>query len=91
LGEGDATGEGLAAGLGLFTGAPLAPDDGLAVVGVFELFSGSVVQPAENAIESVARSSSAVRLIKLTFGVVISLLPRFSKIEKRADDYSGDN
>jgi hypothetical protein len=78
LGEGDATGEGLAAGLAVFTGAVVAAGEadvdgaGLAVVGVFELFSGSVAQPAANAIESVATSSSAMRLIKFMFGVVIS-------------------
>jgi hypothetical protein len=79
FGEGDAAGDGLTAGLGLITGAvpvvPAGEDDvdgeGLAVVGVFELFSGSVAQPATNAIESVATSSSAMRLIRFTFGLVI--------------------
>ena len=80
LAGGDATGEGLATGLAVFTGVVVvgAAGDadvdgaGLAVVGVFALFSGSVAQPAANAIESVARSTSAVRLIKFMFGVVIS-------------------
>jgi hypothetical protein len=79
FGEGDAAGDGLTAGLGLITGAvpvvPAGEDDvdgeGLAVVGVFELFSGSVAQPAANVIESVATSSSAMRLIRFTFGLVI--------------------
>jgi len=79
FGEGETAGEGLAAGLAVFTGAVVVgtageadvDGAGLAVVGVFELFS-SVAQPAANPIESVATISSAVRLIKLMFGVVIS-------------------
>lgn len=86
LAGGDAIGEGLAAGLAVFTGAVVVgpageaevDGAGLAVVGVFALFSGSVAQPAAKAIESVARSSSAVRLIKFMFGVVIS----FSSLEQ---------
>ncbi len=81
LGEGDAAGEGLATGLAVFTGAVVVgavgeadvDGAGLAVVGVVELFSGSVAQPAAKAIESVATSSSAVRLIKFRFEDFISL------------------
>lgn len=81
LGEGDAAGEGLATGLAVFTGAvvvgPAGDADvdgaGLAVVGVFALFSGSVAQPAANAIERVATINSAVRLIKFRFEDFISL------------------
>ena len=81
LGEGDAAGEGLAgAGLGLVAGVvPVAPvgegdtdGDGLVVVGAFELSVGSVVQPAANIIENMASSRSAVRLIKLILGFLIS-------------------
>jgi hypothetical protein len=75
LGEADAAGEGLAAGLGLVTGAvALAGDvDGeLAVVGEFELLSGSLVQAAANTIADIVRSRSAMRLIMFTFGVLIS-------------------
>jgi len=79
LAGGDATGEGLAAGLAVFTGAVVAAGDadvdgaGLAVVGVFALFSGSVAQPAAKAIERVATINSAVRLIKFRFEDFISL------------------
>jgi hypothetical protein len=77
LGEGDATGEGLAAGLGLFRGALSvarlgevdADGEGLATAGEFELLAGS--QPAADMIENVVRSASAVRLIRLMFAVVI--------------------
>lgn len=91
-GEGDAVGEGLAAGLELVAGAvvPLGEadvdGDGLAVFGGFELLTGSAAQPAANTIENVVRSRSAVRLIMFSFGVVISFFPRFSKIEKRDDN-----
>jgi len=77
LGEGDATGEGLAAGLGLFTGALSvarlgevdADGEGLATAGEFEFLAGS--QPTANMIENVVRSASAARLIRLLFAVVI--------------------
>jgi len=77
LGEGDATGEGLAAWLALFTGALSvarlgevdADGEGLATAGEFELLPGS--QPTANMIENVVRSASAVRLIRLMFAVVI--------------------
>ena len=79
LGEGEAAGEGLAAGPELFVGAlsvALAGEgdvDGeLAVVGEFELLTGSVAQPAANTIANVVRSRSAERLITLMFGVPIS-------------------
>lgn len=79
LAGGDATGEGLAAGLAVFTGAVVAAGEadvdgaGLAVVGVFALFSGSVAQPAAKAIERVATINSAVRLIQFRFEDFISL------------------
>jgi ABC-type uncharacterized transport system permease subunit len=81
LGEGDAAGEGLATGLAVFTGAVVVgavgeadvDGAGLAVVGVFALFSGSVAQPAAKAIESVATINSAARLIKFRFEDFISL------------------
>lgn len=98
LGEDDAAGEGLAAGLGLFAGAfavPLGEGDadavGLAAFVVFESLTGSVAQPAANAMETIVRSRSAVRLITLMFVVLISYLPRSSKIEKRDDDCSAAN
>ena len=77
-GEGDAAGEGLAAGLDFTAGgASVAPlgaadvdGDGLAVFGEFELTAGS--QPAAKAIESIVTSRSALRLMKLIFGVSIS-------------------
>lgn len=92
LGEGEASGEGLAAGLGLVAGAPSAGllgeadvvGEGLAVLGEFELLPGS--QPTAKTIENVVRSSRAVRLIMFMFGVIIRFLPRFSKIEKHADN-----
>lgn len=92
-GEGDAVGEGLAAGLELLAGAlsvALAGEDdtdgdGLAVCVVFELFSGSVAQPAANIIENVAKSRSAMRLIKLMLGFFI-IFPHSNKIEKRDHD-----
>jgi hypothetical protein len=98
LAFGDAAGEGLTAGLTLAAGAlPVSPagegeldGDELAVPGEVELLSGSVAQPAANIIEDVARSRSAVRLIKFILGVVI-IFPRQNKIEKRVDDYSGGN
>src|SRR5437867_10266331 len=82
FGEADALGEGLAAGLGLLTGAlSLLVDvevvgEGLAA-GVFELLS--VAQPAANMIESVVTSSSAVRLMMLMFGVVIIFFASFEQ------------
>jgi hypothetical protein len=84
LGEGDAAGEGLTAGLTLAAGAvPVPPagegevdGDELVVLGELELFSGSVAQPAANMIEDVATSSNAMRLIKFSFGVIIIFLVR---------------
>ncbi len=66
-------------------------DDGAVVDGVdvvlgeFELFSGSLVQAAANAIEAVARSASAIRLTTFTFGLLIGF-PRPAKIEKQDDN-----
>jgi len=76
VGEGDAAGEGLAAGPDLTAGivsvAPLGDTDedgdGLAAVEV-ELGAGS--QPAAKTIESIVRSSIAVRPMKFVFGVSI--------------------
>ena len=80
MGEDDAAGEGLAAGLGLFTGALTGAGgmdgEGLAVVGEVELFTGSVVQLAANTIDDSVRSSSAMRLILVAFGVLIFFLVR---------------
>ena len=94
FGEGDAAGDWLAAGLGLTTGAGTVGDAvvvaGVAAAGVFELFSGSVAQPAAKAIESVATRASAQRLIKFTFEVVIGF-SSFRKIVKRDDDCSRAN
>jgi hypothetical protein len=97
FGAGDAAGEGLAAGLALLAGAvsvaPVGEDDtdgdGLAA-GVFELFSGSVAQPAANMIENVARSRSAVRLINLMLRFFI-IFPHSNRIEKRDHDCAGAN
>ena len=77
VGEGDASGEGLAAGLdftaGVVSVAPLGEaevdGDGLAVVGVFELLVGS--QPTAKAIDSIDRDSSAERLMMFIFEVSI--------------------
>ena len=75
--EGDAEGEGLGAGLGLTAGVlPTATlgdvdvaGEGLAVVVEVELSAGS--QPAEKAIEAIARSRSAARLMVFRFGILI--------------------
>ncbi len=73
LGVADA--EGLPAGLGLFTGPPTVAGgidgEGLAVVGEVELFTGSVAQPAANAIDDIVRSIIAMRLVLVVFGVLI--------------------
>ena len=55
--------------------------EGLALAGV-ELASGSVAQPAANRIEESVRTRIALRLITVRFGVVIYVVPRFSKIVK---------
>jgi hypothetical protein len=88
LGEGDAVGEGLAAGLALFAGAvPVAPlgegdvdGDEVSVFGEAELLAGSVAQPATNRIEKIVRRRSALRLIKFRFGLLISL-PRSARLK----------
>jgi hypothetical protein len=76
LGEGDAAAAGLAAGLGFTAGVVVAGGAGVATVAgvgvaVAGAFSGSVAQAAANAIESIIRPSSARRLNKFMFGVVI--------------------
>ena len=72
---GDATGEGLAAGLAVIVGVVTvtvgdgdATGDGL--VGVVE--SGSAAHPAANAIGTIVRSRSAVRLILFIFELLIT-------------------
>jgi hypothetical protein len=99
LDAGDAAAFGLAAGLALAAGVAVLlgaagvdeVDGGVVVDGVdvvlgeFELFSDSPVQAAANAIDAVASSASAIRLISLTFGLVISF-PRPAKIEKQDDN-----
>jgi hypothetical protein len=96
FGAGDAAGDGFTAGLGLLAGVlslgAVGEDDmageGLAVLEEFELTAGS--QPAANNTENVARSKTAVRLIRLVFEILICF-PRSNKIEKRNDDCSGGN
>ena len=90
LGEGDAAGVGLAAGLGLFTGAldvALGAGDvaaaGLAVFGEVELSPGSVAQAAANMIEHIVRSRSAVRLMMFMFGVFISFCLVRARLKSR--------
>ena len=69
LGEGDAAGDGLAAELGLVAGTLVAAvgeaeGEGLTVAfGVFESLVGSAAQPAANAIGTIVRSRSALRLM----------------------------
>ncbi len=74
LGVDDAAGEGLATGLGLFAGAfTVALGEGdVDAFGAFESLTGSVAQPAANAMEAIVKSRSAVRLIMLMFGALIS-------------------
>lgn len=97
FGEADAAGEGLAAGLALATGTLVVAvcegdAEGLAAAfGVFESLVGSAAQPAANAIGTIVRSSTVVRLMMFSFDVLISFLPRSSKIEKRDDDCSTVN
>jgi hypothetical protein len=64
--------------------------EGLALDGV-ELASGSVAQPAANRIEDSVSTRIALRLITVMFGVVITFVPRFSKIEKRGDNCPSSN
>ena len=80
LAEGDAAGEGLAAGLDVLTGAlgEGAAAAGLAAAGVFASLAGSEEQPAANAIETIVRRRSAVRLIMFVFEVLIT----FSSFEQ---------
>lgn len=93
LGEGDTAGEGLEAGLELLVGVlPVASigegdtdGDGLVVCVEFELSLATGSQPAANMIETVARSRSAVRLIKLILEFFI-IFPHSNKIEKRDDN-----
>jgi hypothetical protein len=77
LGEADAAGKGLAAGLTLFTGALMVADgEGLAVFGEVELFTGSVAQPTANRIDDRVRTNRAMGLILFVFGVLIFFLVR---------------
>lgn len=73
-------GEGLAVGLGLFTGVLTVAGDvdgeGLVLFGEVELFTGSVAQPAANTIARIVTNRSAARLIMLMFGVLIFFLVR---------------
>ena len=70
-------GEGLAAGLGFAVVFTVAPGEGdvdavgLAAFGVFASLTGSVAQPAANTIDDSVRSSGAMRLILVVFGVLI--------------------
>ncbi|MGI9069553.1 MAG: hypothetical protein ACR2HX_24505 [Pyrinomonadaceae bacterium] len=79
LGEDDAAGDRLAAGLGLFAGALVVglgegelAAEGFAVFGEVELSPGSVAQPAANMIEHIVSSRSAVRLMMFMFGAFIN-------------------
>lgn len=90
FGEGDAAaGEGVAAGLAVFAGVVVAGAAGEAdvagavVAGVFELFSGSVAQPAAKAIETVATRSRAARLMKLMFADFICLSSVRARLKSR--------
>lgn len=77
LGEADAAGEGLAAGLGVLAGALMVADgDGLGLLGEVELFTGSVAQPTAKSVATSVRSSGAMRLIPFMFGVLIFFLVR---------------
>jgi hypothetical protein len=98
FGEGEAAVDGLAAGLGLVTGAvpvalagegavagdDVAPLGDDVVVGGVEVFSGSAAQPTANAIARTIGSRRLMRVIRFIFGLLI-VLPRSSKIEKQAD------
>jgi hypothetical protein len=98
FGEGEAAVDGLAAGLGLVTGAvpvalagegavagdDVAPLGDDVVVGGVELFSGSAAQPTANAIARTIGRRRLMRVIRFIFGLLI-VLPRSSKIEKQAD------
>jgi hypothetical protein len=79
FGAGDTAGDGLAAGLEVATGVlvalgegDVAAGEGLAVGGV-DSITGSVAQPAAKPIETVARSRSAVRLMRFSFELLINL------------------
>lgn len=98
FGAGEAAGDGLVAGfvaeLGVVAGAAgvvllgeaaVAGADELAGVFEFELVAGSSVQPTAKAIARIPGSSSAVRLIRLLFEILI-VFPRSSKFKKRADN-----
>jgi hypothetical protein len=87
VGEGDAAGERLAAGLGLVAaGAAVSPAGVLA--GEFVLVAGS--QAAANAMTRIVVSKKAARLVRFIFGLLI-VLPRWNKIEKRGYDCPGLN
>ncbi|MCA1605257.1 MAG: hypothetical protein LC775_07260 [Acidobacteria bacterium] len=80
FGDGDATGDGLAPGLGLFAGAlPVAAlGEGevvggeLAAPGLFELSVGSVAHPTANTDEKIDRSNTTVRATSFSFSELIS-------------------
>ena len=97
MGEDDAAGEGLAAGLGVAVVFTVAPGEGdvdavgLAAFGVFESLTASVAQPAANAIAATVRSRSMVRLIMLMFGVLISFCLVPTRFEKQEDDCPAAN
>jgi hypothetical protein len=63
---------------GVAAGAVVAGVE-VVVLGEFELFSGSLAQAAANAIVAVASSASAMRLIRFTFGLVISFFSSSGK------------
>jgi hypothetical protein len=76
--EGEAAGEALAAGVELVAGMLTvalgegdATGEGLVAVGVVD--SGSEEQPAANAIETIVRSRSAVRVILFIFEILIAV------------------
>jgi hypothetical protein len=73
LGEGDAAGDGLTAGLGAIFVSPLGEGDGeeLTVPGEFDSFVGSLAQPAASRVENIVSTNKVARLIDFKFGVVI--------------------
>jgi hypothetical protein len=77
LAEGDAAGEGLTTGLEVLTGVLVALGEGDAAVGfavgVVDSLTGSLAQPAANAIELIVKRRSAMRVILLIFEELITL------------------
>lgn len=82
LGEGDAAGDGLTAGLEAFAGAlPVSPlvegevvGEELTVPGEFDSLVGSLAQPTASSVVNIVRTNNAMRLIDFKFGVVIIFL-----------------